>query len=131
MGIGCRFGTGKTDNDRVDHSGNRGYSIPDGTVESGYRIGGMPATQQVRQSPLIEHTCGMASGEHVVGPLLAAPLGRIEVTAQREFAAVSLCATTIGAPQCGQCQVDGLAPEGADSAGDGRSIATSCRHRAS
>jgi hypothetical protein len=33
IGIGCRFGTGKTDNDRVDHSGNRGYRIPDGTVE--------------------------------------------------------------------------------------------------
>ena len=85
MGIGCRFGTGKADDDRVDHPGSRGYSIPNESVEIGHRIGGMAATQQVRQSPLIEHTCGMTCGEHVAGPLLAAPLGRIEVTAQREF----------------------------------------------
>jgi len=85
MGIGCRFGTDKTDDDRLDYSGNRGYSIPNGTVEIEDRTGGMSATQQVRQSPLIEHTFGIACGEHVAGPLLAAPLGRIEVTAPRKF----------------------------------------------
>jgi hypothetical protein len=44
MGIVCRFGTGKADEERVDHSGNRGYGIPNGTVEIEYRIGSMSAT---------------------------------------------------------------------------------------
>jgi hypothetical protein len=65
MGIVCRFGTGKADEERVDHSGNRGYGIPNGTVEIEYRIGSMSATQRAKQSPVIVHTHGMACGEHV------------------------------------------------------------------
>jgi len=85
MGIGYRFGTGKADDDSVDHSGNRGHGVPNGTVEIEYRIGGMSATQRAGRSPVMEHTYGRACGEHVAGPLLAASLGRIEVTASREF----------------------------------------------
>ena len=85
MGIECLFGSGKADGDRADHTGNRGYIFPNGTVEIEYRIGSMSATQPARKSPVTEHTCGMACGEHVAEPLLAASLGRIEVTAPREF----------------------------------------------
>jgi hypothetical protein len=81
MGIGCRFGTDKADEGAVERSGKRGYSIPNGTVEVEYPIGGVSATQRAKQPPVIEHTCGMACGEHVAGRLLAASLGRIEVTA--------------------------------------------------
>jgi hypothetical protein len=84
MGIGCPFGTGKADDDPAGHSGSRGYSIPNGMVEIQYRIGGVFATQRARQSPVMEHTCAMTCGEHVAGPLLAASLRRIEVTALRE-----------------------------------------------
>ena len=85
MGIGCRFGTGKADDELGDQSGNRAHSVPNGTVEMEYRIGGMPASHRARQSAVFEHTCGMARREHVAGPLVAVSLGRIEVTAPREF----------------------------------------------
>ena len=85
MGIECRFGTGKADDDPVDHSGNRGHGVPNGTVAIEYRTGGVSATRRAKQSPVMGHTCGMACGEHVAGLLLAAWLGRIEVTAPREF----------------------------------------------
>jgi hypothetical protein len=65
MGIECPFGTGKSDDAPADHSGQRGYSLPNGTVEVEYRIGGMSAKRRARQSPVMEHTCGMACGEHV------------------------------------------------------------------
>jgi hypothetical protein len=85
MGIECPFGTGKADDDPADHSGNREYGIPNGTVEIECRIGGMSATKWARRPPVMEHTCGMACSEHVARPLLVASLRRIEVTAPREF----------------------------------------------
>lgn len=85
MAIECPFGTGKADDYAADHRGNRGYSLPHGTVQVEYRIGGMSETNRARQWPVMEHTCEMACNEHVARPLLVASLGRIEVTAPREF----------------------------------------------
>ncbi len=75
----------EADDESADQNGHRGHRIPSGTVEIEYRIGGMSATQRAGQSLVMEHTRAMACGEHVAGPLLVASLGRIEVTAPREF----------------------------------------------